>query len=78
MHVWGEDLVVLSQVQLKGIAGPTAFHLHNVEWDTSEQILKCSPSVDAMAVHAIEPGSLSNFVEVDNEGLLCHRVVTFG
>ena len=78
MHIWGEDLVVLSQVQLKGIAGPTAFYLHNVEWNTSEQILKCSPDADAVAVHTIDPSSPSDFVEMDDEGLPCHQVVTFG
>ena len=69
---------MLSQVQLKGIAGPTAFHLHDVKWNASEQILKCSPDADAVAVHMIDPSSTSNFVEMDDEGLPCHRAVTFG
>ena len=69
---------MLSQVQLKGIAGPMAFYLHDVEWNTSEQILKHGPDADAVAVHAIDPCSPSDFVETDDEGLLCQQAVTFG
>ena len=78
MHIWGEDLVVLSQVQLKGIAGPTTFYLHDVKWNTSEQILKRGPDADAVAMHVIDPSSPSDFVETDDEGLPCQRAVTFG
>ena len=51
---------------------PNSLYLHDVEWNTSEQILKHGPDVDAVAMHAIDPCSPSNFVEMDDEGLPCY------
>ena len=40
LYVGGKDLSVLSQVEDKGVTGPSAFYFHNIEGDTPQQVLE--------------------------------------
>ena len=75
LHIGGQYLGVMCEVNGECIALPPALDLHDIERDSPKEVLEGGPDADAMPLEGIEAGSSGCLGDMFEELRLCEGAV---
>ena len=72
LHVRSHHQSVVTEILVKGITVPATFHLHDVEWEPSEEVFESGSNMDGMTLNLQEASNRSCFQYSGSKCFLGH------